>query len=38
MTVTTLSSLRADDSFDLFWDRVNTMAQERDVSAPQLLR
>ena len=38
MTITTLMSLRNEDSFDLFWKKINTMAEERDVDEPTLPR
>ena len=35
MTITTLMSLRNEDSFDLFWKKINKMAEERDDSPSQ---
>ena len=34
----TLMSIRNDDSFDLFWEKVNSMASDLDVSDPVLPR
>ena len=36
MMLNTLRSLRCDDSFNLFWQKVTKMADELEVSAPQL--
>ena len=36
MTIATLTSLRSDTSFNLFWDKVNITASELNVSEPQL--
>ena len=38
MTTSTLSSIRNDESFDLFWEKVKAMAKERDVDDPKLPR
>lgn len=38
MTVQTLQTLRSDQSFDLFWSKVNHFASSHDVSEPQLPR
>ena len=38
MTVETLKSIRNDQSFDLFWEKVNHTASELDISEPQLPR
>ena len=38
MTIGTLKSLCSDDSFDLFWQKVNSNASELDISEPALTR
>ena len=38
MTVETLKSIRNDQSFNLFWEKVNHTASELDISEPQLPR
>ena len=38
MTVQTLKTLRSDQSFDVFWSKVNQFASSRDVNEPQLPR
>ena len=38
MTIATLTSLRSDISFDLFWDKINIMASQLKVNEPQLPR
>ena len=38
MTMSTLASLRNDERFDLFWEKVTKMATERDVDEPKLPR
>ena len=37
MTIGTLKSIRSDDSFDLFWQKVNK-ASELDIGEPELPR
>jgi len=36
MTVSTLSSMRNDEHFDLFWEKVKAMAVESSVDEPKL--
>ena len=36
MTVRTIQSIRSDEAFDLFWEKVNRNATAMDVSGPQL--
>ncbi len=38
MAIETIKSLRSDESFDLFWEKVNGRAKEFDISEPQLPR
>ena len=38
MTKRTLATIRADDKFELFWEKVRRMVAELDVSEPQLPR
>ena len=38
MTKQTLATIRGDDKFELFWEKVRRMAAELDVSEPQLPR
>ena len=38
MTKKTLQQIRSEESFDLFWEKVNTMARNVDVSEPALPR
>lgn len=38
MTVKTFESIRTDEAFDLFWEKVNRLATSFDVSDPQLSR
>ena len=38
MTTTTLMSIRNEEHFDLFWEKVNAMATECDVEEPKLPR
>lgn len=36
MTVQTIQSIRSDEAFNLFWEKVNRYATDMDVSGPQL--
>ena len=38
MTTETLKSLRSDNAFDLFWQKVNNKADELEISEPRLPR
>ena len=38
MRVETLDSIRNDDSFDLFWTKVNTFGTSKNVNEPELPR
>ena len=38
MTVQTVNSIRTDESFDLFWLKVNRFIEDHDISKPELLR
>ena len=38
MTVQTIQSIRSDEAFNLFWEKVNRYATDMDVSGPQLPR
>ena len=38
LTIKTLKSLRTDENFNLFWQKVEKMMNELDVDEPQLAR